>query len=276
METLKLDNWEKFKQTIEEIRSKYGYHEFPISVDQKVQRKNTVLFRGQPNLNIQTTLERKTSEVFTLSRYLSLTSRIIDEIESFTGSKWNLFDSELTEIIKKQSHRRVYLPQNWYAYLVYLRHHGYPSPLLDWTTSPYIATYFALSEQPKTEEVAIYAYIEYVQSVKSIENPLITVMGPYVSTHKRHFAQKAWYTMATKWSDEDSMHTFCSHHEIFDKTKKSFDIPQDLLLKITIPTSERAKALHELDNDYNINHFTLFQSEDSLIKTLSIRDFEAN
>ncbi|NOT04047.1 MAG: FRG domain-containing protein [Anaerolineales bacterium] len=274
MEEKNLDSWDKFKIVVDEIRENYGYHELSKDKEHTLKRKNVVLFRGQPNLPVKTTLERKTTEEFTLGRYLLFTSQIIDEIETLTGLKWNVPDSEVSEINKNQSHRRVYLPQNWYAYLVYLRHHGYPSPLLDWTTSPYIAAYFALCESPLQKDVAIYAYIEYVNPIKAIENPLITVMGPYVSTHKRHFAQKAWYTMASKWSDEFSTHTFCSHHEIFDKSRKNYETPQDLLIKITIPASERGKALKELDNDYNINHFTLFQTEDSLIKALGIRDFE--
>jgi hypothetical protein len=274
MEEQNLDSWDIFKTVIDGIRGKYGYHEFPIDEDHTVKRKNVVLFRGQPNLPLKTTLERKTSEEFNLGRYLSFASRIVDEVESFTETKWNIPDSEVEKILKDQKYRKIDLPQNWYSYLVYLRHHGYPSPLLDWTTSPYIATYFALCEPPRTEDVAIYAYVEYVRPIKAIENPLITVKGPYVSTHKRHFTQKAWYTMASEWSDEFSTHTFCSHHEIFDKPRKSYETPQDLLIKITIPASERGKALKELDNDYNINHFTLFQTEDSLIKTLSIRDFE--
>ena len=48
---------------------------------------------------------------------------------------------------------------------------------------------------------------------------------------------------------------------------------EDLLVKITIPATDRKLALKEL-NDYNINHFTLFQSEDSLIKALSLKDFD--
>jgi len=94
-------------------------------------------------------------------------------------------------------------------------------------------------------------------------------MGPYVSTDSRHFAQKAWYTIATKYQYQKEEHFFCSHTDIFDQGNKK----QDLLIKITIPATERINALVEL-NDYNINHFTLFQSEDALVKALSLKEFE--
>jgi len=82
------------------------------------------------------------------------------------------------------------------------------------------------------------------------------------------------YTIASKWSEDSSSHSFCSHHEIFDQSRKNYNSAQDLLIRITIPTKDRNIALKELDNDYNINHFTLFQTEDSLIKTLGIKEFD--
>ena len=103
---------------------------------------------------------------------------------------------------------------------------------------------------------------------------MITVEGPYATTHPRHFAQKAWYTIATIW--ENGRHFFCPHQSIFAPTNPTpLGTEQDVLIKITLPTNERTTALREL-NDYNINHFTLFQSEDGLVRALAMRLFDMN
>ncbi len=44
-------------------------------------------------------------------------------------------------------------------------------------------------------------------------------------------------------------------------------VDQDVLIKINIPRSERVEALTYLDS-IEINRFSLFQTEDSLMKTL--------
>lgn len=271
MEIHDLNSWDEFRPLVKEIRAKYGH----LRLTEDYITKNVVLFRGhgQADWPLRTTLERCSEECFSVERYMHHAYRCANELESFTGKRWNIPPwPEIEEVIKKrQDTFKVHLPS--YDYLVYLRHHGFPSPLLDWTESPYIAAYFAYCEKQNAERVAVYAYIERPTGIKGGTGgaPQITLMGPYVSTHARHFCQKAWYTIASKYDCKEESHNFYPHD---DALKETFST-QDIVIKITIPSEERLKALHEL-SDYNINAFTLFQTEDALVKALSIKELELN
>ena len=92
-----------------------------------------------------------------------------------------------------------------------------------------------------------------------------------MTTHPRHFAQQAWYTVAGEWSRERQAWSFYPHGEVF----RGKDGKREVLIKITIPIAQRSRILRDL-NDYNINHFTLYQSEDSLVKALGMKCFDMN
>jgi len=155
MEIFDLDSWNDFRPLIERIRTEYGL----LRLSGKT---NVVLFRGHGSSDwpLATTLERCTTEEFGVDSYMLKACGCSKELESLTGKKWDIpvFPELEKMIVEKQDSFRVYLP--CYDYLVYLRHHGFPSPLLDWTTSPYIAAYFAFHDKPSSDRVAIYAFIE--------------------------------------------------------------------------------------------------------------------
>jgi hypothetical protein len=72
------------------------------------------------------------------------------EVETFTGTNWEIPNYD--EVVKTVttdydvfSLGGTFGRTPGYEYMAYLRHHGFPSPLLDWTRSPYIAAYFAFS-----------------------------------------------------------------------------------------------------------------------------------
>lgn len=157
------------------------------------------------------------------------------------------------------------------GYMAYLRHHGFPSPLLDWTRSPYIAAFFAFRHQATTppKRASIFAYCEEPQGTKSWSSgaPRIFRVGPHVRTARRHHLQQGEYTMCLLWEPEMPWR-FVRHDKVFAQNSKK----QDALWKFTIPWSEREKVMRVLD-DHNVNAFSLFESDEALLETLALRRF---
>lgn len=274
MQTIRLRTWGGFTKALSNLSQKYAVVSRELDAGRVFTQRNLLLFRGQGNAKweLQTTLDRKEKKSVHVLQYLSKVTKHVHEIESVTGAKWhvpNRPDLEV-DIRKWGEYFGPSLPA--YDYLIYMRHHGFPSPLLDWTESAFVAAYFAYIDSAK-EDPAVYCYIERPMLVKagSIGSPGITLMGKYITTHRRHFTQKAHYSVATYWDIAREIHWFCSHEEVFKNNNET----QDLLFKFILPIAERANVLAYLDQ-YNINHYTLFQSEDSLIKALATKEFDMN
>ena len=227
-------------------------------------------FRGQSDAEwrLETTLERRSGQTFKFLDYYKLVRRIKPEIESVLGMKWETIDfRDIFEWTKKhdESHFGVLA----YEYLAHLRHNGFPSPLLDWSHSPYVAAYFAVSGKQKTD-AAIYVYLESSNGLTSrgSDRPAIRTLGPYVATHRRHFRQQSRYTICAKYDAHDGW-GFAPHEAVFNQRSKR----QDLLWKIVIPSTERIKIISWLE-EVNVNAYSLFGSDESLMETLAYREID--
>jgi hypothetical protein len=134
-----------------------------------------------------------------------------------------------------------------------------------------VAALFAFSPKGlrKDENVAIYSYVEYYVGGKTSSGDEATIVGldPYVTTHKRHYNQQSWYTICRKQAGDG--YVYCNHEEAFERNESG----QDLLTKYVMPRSERAKVLERL-NIMNINSYSLFGHEESLMETLAYQEIE--
>ncbi len=266
MKEKKIDRWEDFEIEIssifESIKKKRAETRMPVSHP---------LFRGHANAcwKLETTLERYTARPYTMRDYYKVIRAVRPAVESFTERSWNLSDDYDDYDIDEE----FPCAPPGYDFMIYLRHHGFPSPLLDWTRSPYIAAFFAFHSKAPSEDksVAIYSYVEYYEGVKTWSGDEATIvgLGPYVTTHKRHYNQQSEYTICKKFVS--NKYIYCNHKEAFE----SNEIGQDLLTKYLITRSERAKVLERL-NIMNINSYSLFGHEESLMETLAYQEIEKN
>jgi hypothetical protein len=266
MKIKNVKSWDHFIEKLDHLKKIRNslVAETPASVSE-------IIFRGQPNWKwrLQTTLERLACENVGLSDYYAIVSFIKPKIESVTGKIWPIPSREKFKQWCDQQKSALILPFQpfpAYEYLAYLRHHGFPSPLLDWTKSPYIAAYFAMTPQPIAKKASIFAFIEYVGTkVCDINGPVIQTAGPLVRTHKRHYLQQSRYTICTQ--GQGLSLSYANHERvILQKSGR-----QDLLWRIDIPITERKVFLTNLEV-MNINSFSLFETEDKLMEHLYISE----
>ena len=70
-----------------------------------------------------------------ISDYFGVVRGVRPAVVSLTGRAWQLSEGPVDE-----GHHG---PPPGYEFMIYMRHHGFPSPLLDWSRSPYVAAFFA-------------------------------------------------------------------------------------------------------------------------------------
>jgi hypothetical protein len=270
MQTIEVKDWQMFEQRLRELCGTEVSGKTP-----------EFLFRGvgDSTWELTTTLERAGEEGVGISDYYGLISRLKPQIESFTGSAWEIASypdvKRLLQDYDTWADHRFPKPSE-YSYMVHLRHHGLPSPLLDWSRSPYVAAFFAFRSavKPREGKVSIYAFSEMPKGFKVTGSgkSWIRRMGPYVTTHRRHFLQQCDYTICAAFKeigDQPGEWHFAKHEGVFQRGEPH----QDFLWKFSIPYTERLKVLDLLDT-YNLNAFSLFESDESLMETLAIREMQ--
>src|SRR4029077_18757682 len=92
------------------------------------------------------------------------------------------------------------------------------------------------------------------------------VIGRYVRTHARHFRQQSDYTICAAFYEKGPGWRFHPHDPVFWSRGR-----QDYVWKLDLPSTERIAILKSLD-EYNLNAFSLFDSQETLLETIWLRE----
>jgi hypothetical protein len=239
--------------------------------------KCSLLFRGHADSrwSLETTLERHGQTAMPLADYYRMmTTRVRPQLESFTGRRFDIPEyTDLKPLFKDYDEfSRKGFPPEVLSYLIHVRHHRFPSPLLDWTRSPYVAAFFAFAlQRPSVKYRSIYAWSQQRLGTYGTDRPELHRIGRFVRTHQRHSLQQCDYSFRATFHTESAQWDFTPHEEGF--TGGSGNFTSELLVKFNLTSTERVTVLKFLDA-FNLNAYSLFGSEESLMETIAFREFE--
>lgn len=223
METIKLDTWTDFKINLNQYLFKTDLF-----------KRGEFIFRGQRNSEWSLTSSFKR---WCMSFNLDLIEHEILWKKLFSTFKKYLIDYELID--SSCSENQI---------LALAQHYGLPTKLLDWSESPYVACFFAVSELlyscGETEYISVYALKndpEYFETEKVLKIMTVPAIGNIrLRNQNGLFTQQLFEGTSI---EESAIFENC------DNDSKLF--------KFVIPVSEVRNAIADLDS-MGINHSYLF------------------
>ena len=259
MNSIKVGSLAEFEEQLESISESLN----ELRTQREGNYFSDMLFRGQASSNwkLETSLDRIGLSSISMTEYNQYMLRIKPAIESLTGQSYTVDEFDNDKFLPATT-----VPS--YHFMTYVRHHSFPTPLLDWSRSPYVALFFAFQKAIESDSVSIYVYIDCVGEGKGgyTKEPMIHEMGSYISTHKRHFLQQSHYNVCIK--KESNNWIYCDHESFY---KSTADKDQCVMYKIELPGSLKKDVLKKLDM-MNINAFSLYANEEGLMEMLAFRE----
>jgi FRG domain len=187
---------------------------------------------------------------------------------------------DFLELYKQLSARtkhvfNLLLPDEYGAFLNLIQHHGYPTPILDWTYSPYVAAFFAYrgvsNEDAAKSDPAAKVRIHVLDQARwKSQQRMFSILGPS-ELHFSIFEFSAIENERMIPQQAASTVTNVDDIEEFIRSKEVDATPY--LRTIDLPVGERKKVITELGY-MGITAGSLFPGLDGACEELKERNFE--
>ncbi|MFH1717831.1 MAG: FRG domain-containing protein [Planctomycetota bacterium] len=260
-----LNTWDEFERKIRDLEEETSrLKDDPHAIYATTE----VLYRGEGKAEwpqpLSTTLDRNHKRIMTVGQYF-------DYIIKNSTSSSNISTPELEILKRKISKLNI---DNIYQFpttdadtmeiislMSELRHNGFPSPLVDWTSDYLVGAFFAFEkEHNNSRRVAIFAFRNrtgYQANCKKGTNSTAINIGHFiVNPSSRHTRQKSQYSLCVKqgrgvcFKDAEFVNILEDINRpgfILLKNGEARDRPvHNVLYKYTLPVSQRKSILDTL------------------------------
>jgi hypothetical protein len=246
----------KFSQTAASPPNELmSWEEFKRFIGSIIKNRNEFLFRGQASNQYRLNTSFHRERHYDMMRYdQEACAVLVQHINAISSYQYDRND-----------------PSDFGALLSLAQHHGFPTPLLDWSRSPYIAAFFALELQPLIKipednpRIYIFDALTWQQDTSQAYHiadprPVITPKEFPAQNNPRHLPQQSVHT----YTNIEDVETWIRLMEKYNK--------KDYLKIIDITRADREVALRDLQY-MGVTAATLFPGLEGICRSMKARFF---
>ena len=155
------------------------------------------------------------------------------------------------------------IPENDWEWLSLAQHHGMATRLLDWTTNPLAALWFAINQpSDNNRDAVIWAFL--LTDIEFIEDENLNNESPFTQAFTRIYQPKHITNRITSQHGWFTVHSYSNPESQFTPLEQDIRY-QKKLRKLTIPAIKFQELRFHLDR-CGINAYSIFADLDGLCK----------